>query len=229
MAIFVSWIFASCSDSNEKFYSDTATLYFNLSGSQVDSIVYSFAKTTAKMHIVEIPVEIAGYKTDYDRHYKVVVDESRTTAKKGLHYEALEEYYTLEAGRFKDSLPIVVYATDRLLDSVEVYLQVRIEPTDDFSHLTLDRQTARVKVSNMLQKPSIWNGVYGPKYFGPYSRVKHKLILEVCQVEDLPAWGAANRQLMMAMGWRMQTYFRENYPVYDENNQVIEYSWPISY
>lgn len=229
IAILAACFWGGCSDSNEKFFNDTASLYFDLTGSSVDSIVYSFAKTTATEHIVEIPVEIAGYQTDYDRKYKVVVDESRTTAKEGVHYKALDEYYVLPAASFTATLPVTIYATDRLLDTVQVYLQLKIEPTEDFGNVTLDRQQARIQVSNMLQKPSIWDQVYGPKYFGPYSRTKYKLILEVCQVDDLPQWGSANRQKMMAMGWLMQSYFKDHYPVYDENNQVIEYSWPISY
>lgn len=218
-----------CSQSDEQFYHDSATIYFDLSGASRDSIVYSFAKTTAKEHVVEIPLEIAGYSSDADRIFRVVVDAQSSTAKEELHYKPLDEHYVLPAGSFRTVLPVTVYSADPLLEEKAVDIRLKIVPTDDFQNEMADRQQARIRVSNMLEKPRLWDNVYGPKHFGPYSKVKYKLILEVCGIDEIPAWGSSNRQLLVGYGFLMQNYFLENYPVYDENGQVIEYNWNISY
>lgn len=223
-------VMAACESGQEKFFDDTASIYFNLSDTQKDSITWSFAKTVAQEHMVEIPLEIAGYSTDYDRKYKVEVDEGRTTAKAGLHYKALEEEYVFPKGSFKANFPLVVYCKDLLLDSVAVCVQINLIPSEDFGNITADRQTVKVCVSNFLQKPSMWDNVYGKKYFGPaYSRVKHKLILQVCKLDDLPAYNSSTRNLLVGYGMVMKNYFEENYPVYDENSQIIEPNWTITY
>ena len=79
----------------------------------------------------------------------------------------------------------------------------------------------------MLEKPGMWDLVYGKKYFGTWSKTKYKLILQVCGVEELPAYNGPNRYLLKGYGMKMQNYFKENYPVYDENGQVIESDWAI--
>ena len=227
----VLWIIlaAACDSTQEKFFDDTASIYFDLADSQKDSISWSFAKTTDEEHVVKIPLEIAGYAVAYDRKYKVKVDESRTTAKEGLHYKALEDEYVLPRDSFVSVLPVTVYCKDLLLDSVAVALQINLVPTEDFANETLDRQTVRICVSNFLQKPSLWDMIYGRKYFGPYSKVKHKLILQVCQLKDLPPYGSDTRNLLVGYGMVMKNYFEENYPVYDEKNQIIEPNWNITY
>lgn len=229
MALLLLFCLVACNETQEKFFDDTATLYFNLSEIQKDSIIWSFAKTIDQEHVVEIPLEIAGYKTDYDRYYKVRVNEELTTAKPGIHYKTLADNYVLPRESFTAVLPVTVYCKDLLLDSVAVGLQIDIVPSDDFANITLDRQTVRISVSNFLQKPSMWDNVYGRKYFGTYSKMKHKLILQVCHLEDLPPYGSATRNSLVGYGMVMKNYFEENYPVYDENNQIIEPNWNITY
>lgn len=229
MALLLLFGLISCEKSQEKFFDDTATIYFNLSGVQKDSIVWSFARTIAQEHVVEIPLEIAGYTTGYDRSFKVRVNEELTTAKAGIHYKPLADSYTLPRESFTAVLPVTVYCKDLLLDSVAVGLQIDIVPSDDFANATLDRQTVRISVSNFLQKPSMWDAVYGRKYFGTYSKVKHKLILQVCRLEELPPYGTATRNKLVGYGMVMKNYFEENYPVYDENHQIIEPNWSITY
>lgn len=216
-----------CSEAEDKMFDDTATIYFDLSGNELDSIVYSFAKTTDTMHVVEVPLEIAGYAADYDRHFEVVVDETVSTAEVGKHFKALETSYVLPKGEFTTKLPVTVYSMDKLLDSVVVDIVLKIVLNDDFPNQLFNRQQACIKVSNMLQKPAIWDLIYGRKYFGTYSKTKYKLILQVCGIDELPAYSGTNRYLLKGYGMKMQNYFRENYPVYDENRQIIDPNWNI--
>lgn len=217
----------ACSQENEKMFDDQPTIYFNLKGVETDSILYSFAKTTAKEHVVEVPIEIAGYSAGRDRRFKIVADEKRTTAKPEKHFKALEEYYVLPAGKFTTKVPVTFYCTDPLLDSVAVDLYLQILPTEDFGNGLADRQEARIQVSNLLLMPKIWNA-WWKRYFGPYSKTKHKLILEICKIDEIPDTNDGERFKWQGYGLTMLNYFKENYPVYDENGQIIE-GWTVTY
>ena len=219
---------SGCADQGEEMFDSTATtIYFDLSGAQADSIVYSFAKTVETSHVIEVPVEIAGYPADHDRYFRVVVDEALSTAKASIHYKALEDLYVLPKGTFTANVPVTVYSTDKLLDSVAVSIALQIVANDDFPNDFAKSQQALIKVSNMLEKPSMWDMVYGRKYFGTWSKTKYKLILQICGIEELPVYNGPNRYRLKGYGMKMQNYFREHYPVYDENEQVIEPDWTI--
>lgn len=227
LSVFLAVFGVACSTSDESMYEGSSSIYFDLSGNEIDSIVYSFAKTTDTSHIIEIPLEIAGYAVDYDREFLVVVDKDLSTAEEGKHFEALNSSYILPKDEFTTVLPLTVYSTDKLLDSVVVDVVLRLVPNDDFPNNFSDRQLARIRVSNMLSKPSMWDVVYGRKYFGTWSKTKYKLILQICEIDDLPPYNGPNRYLLKGYGMKMQNYFRENYPVYDENNQIIDPNWTI--
>ena len=229
--IIISFCFAllaACSD-NEKMYDGSTAIYFNLSGNEVDSIVWSFAKTTDTLHVIDIPLEITGYPADYDRYFQIVVDKDLSTAEEGKHFQTLDNSYLLPSDEFAVNLPLTVYSTDKLLDSVTVDIVLRVIPNSDFPNTFSDRQSARVRLSNMLTKPAMWDNVYGRKYFGTWSKTKYKLILQVCEIDELPVYNGPNRYLLKGYGMKMQNYFRENYPVYDENNQIIDPNWTITF
>lgn len=138
---------SGCANSREEMFDNTATtIYFDLSGAQTDSIVYSFAKTVENSHVIEVPVEIAGYPAGHDRYFRVEVDETLSTAKVGTHYEALEDLYVLSKGSFTTSVPVMVYCTDKLLDSVAVSIALQIVTNDDFPNGFAKRQQALIKV-----------------------------------------------------------------------------------
>ena len=80
-----------------------------------------------------------------------------------------------------------------------------------------------ILVSNMLGKPLYWEGTISWD-FGEYSRKKHELcILELGR--DFPAEASeysAESRMWDVYGAYMSNYFEENYPVYDENDRIIE-------
>lgn len=222
-------IVSSCNTEEEKFFNDQPTIYFKISETQRDSILLSFAKTTAKEMIYEIPVEIAGYAATNQRKFKVAVDEKITTATVGTHYKALEAEYTIEPNAFTGKIPVTFYCTDATLDEKFVHLALRIVPTDDFGCGMADRQLCKLSVSNILLKPGSWDGWWS-RYFGVYSKVKHKIILEQCNISEIPDSPEGNKRYRwQGYGNVVLNYCKENYPVYNENNQIIEPNWVVKY
>lgn len=225
--LFAIWA-SGCSSSQEKFFEDEPTVYFNISGAQKDSIMLSFAKTTAKEITYEVPIEIAGYPSGSERKFMVSVDKELSTAKEGEHYKKLEDYYTIGVNEFTGVVPVTFFCTDPLLDERAVDLVLNIVATSDFNNGLADRQTCRLKVSNILLMPGSW--AWWSKNFGVYSKVKHKIILEQCGISEIPDKPeGTKRYKWQGYGNVVLNYCKENYPIYDENNQIIEPNWVVKF
>ena len=109
------------------------------------------------------------------------------------------------------------------MEEKQVTIALALKPSDELYLGITDRRTCRLLVSNMLGKPLYWEGTISWD-FGEYSRKKHELcILELGR--DFPAEASeysAESRMWDVYGAYMSNYFEENYPVYDENDRIIE-------
>ena len=166
---------------------------------------------------------LEGNTAPRDREVRVVVDEAKTDAEAGLHYEALDDVYYLPADSVYLKLPITVYNKDNTLENRRVTLALQLEPTADLELGITERTSVRVLISNILTKPSYWDSVI-KYYFGEYSRTKHELCIEQLG-QDFPETSSefyGSLTYWQVSGQYMSNYFEENYPVRDENGKIIE-------
>jgi hypothetical protein len=236
LALVAAIMASGCDNDNYKYYSrGKSTLHFNFPEQQRDSIVLSFVTYTDGQGIeVMLPLELAGYASASDRHYRLRVVADSTTALEGTHYDALSGDFTFRANRYHDSARIVFHNTDDLLTRVSRRLYIEIVPTDDFDAGIWYRQKADIRFANIVRKPLIWDD--GPNnshslffYFGDYSRVKHVVILQQTGATELPdRWpeddNEASQKLIATLrqySLAVNKYFAENV-VFDENGDKIE-------
>ena len=170
-----------------------------------------------------VRVNLAGEATPEGRPVIVVVDEEKTTAEAGLHYEALKVEYVLPGDSVYVNIPVIIYNKDKALENKQVVIGLALKPSEALELGITERLSCRLLVSNMLGKPTYWESTI--KYdFGVYSRRKH----ELCIIElkrDFPVEGSEysdQRSMWQVYGAYMSDYFERNYPVKDENNAVIE-------
>jgi hypothetical protein len=166
---------------------------------------------------------LAGEVAAEGRPVIVVVDEERTTAKVGLHYEALQPEYELPRDSVCVNIPVIIYNKDEALENKQVVIALALKPSEALDLGITERLSCRLLVSNMLGKPIYWEQTI--KYdFGDYSRRKH----ELCMIElkrDFPVEASEysnERTMWEVYGAYMSNYFEENYPIRDENNAIIE-------
>lgn len=226
-AIWILLLAIACDDNQEKFYSGEPSLYLDLTNTQLDSIVSSFMNVSEDRIVIELPVVLSGYAVDKDRSFRLKVDTEKSTAIVGKHYQALEEQYTIEKGKYSVNVPVTLLY-DRELDSVTVRLLLRLETTDEFSAGVPYRQQVMIVSSNLLPaiNPVNWNGFYS-YYFGEYSKVKHRYILSVLKLndtmhfEDVMEWYKVPSYLKSAYSIEMNNFFANN-NIPDENGNRIE-------
>ena len=221
--------FGSCKDNADYPFTGKDAVYFQLQTESyywtktLDSIVYSFAGKGVDQDTLWVRVNLAGEVAAEGRPVMVVVDEERTTAKVGLHYEALQPEYELPRDSVCVNIPVIIYNKDEALENKQVVIALALKPSEALDLGITERLSCRLLVSNMLGKPIYWEQTI--KYdFGDYSRRKH----ELCMIElkrDFPVEASEysnERTMWEVYGAYMSNYFEENYPIRDENNAIIE-------
>jgi Domain of unknown function (DUF4843) len=224
LIVIASLALFSCSQNERMLYEEKPAVYFADMSNEADSVVFTFTTTAEDEATVNLKVTLLGALYE-DRMYSVVVNPG-STAKEGVHYEALQEEYTYTAGKTSVNLPIrVMYNSD--LDNNIVVLSVSLVANDQMDVGYPDKLTARIMLTNQLVKPSYWDSLLS-FYFGEYSKVKHQILTDIMG-HDFPATKAETEYYgdeysiygyWMHAGREAAEYFAKH-TVYDENGNVI--------
>lgn len=220
-------LFFSCKENDMADFTGKDCIYFQLSSSWAqtkDSLSYTFAGSEASEATINLRVDLMGQTSDRDRKVKLKVVADQTTATEGTHYKALEDSYILKAGENQMNIPITLYNTDKALEEKSVKLTVDLQPSEDLDLGINGRTRAVIIFSNIMSKPSYWEEAHCDWYFGTYSKVKHECLIRELGM-DFPATEdeyTANIDYWQQAGIYMSQYFKDNYPVYDENGKAIE-------
>ena len=75
---------------------------------------------------------MTGRVKDYDRKFRIVVDQDSTTAVKGENYLEFDEWQTIKGGWSYADVPVTVKNSEAL-DEVERNLVLRLLPSEDFT------------------------------------------------------------------------------------------------
>lgn len=147
-------------------------MYFDINPD--DSVVYTFAyKPDLGRDTVFLPVKLAGLKADSIRKFGVIVVDSNTTAKAGIHYEAFKTWYELPADSGVFKLPVILFNTDPSLQTQSVKLTLKLKPGAGLDTNLNKLIKTKVILSGKLEQPDWWN----TWPLGAYSRTKHELFM----------------------------------------------------
>ncbi|UMB55449.1 DUF4843 domain-containing protein [Lutibacter sp. A64] len=138
--------FVSCEENEiEAFKALPAVNFVN------SSLDYSFVQNTDSEYIAEIPVQIIGTATDYDRYFNVeVLNDSITSADTSL-YEIVEG--KVPANAFEGSLFLKVKNAAKL-DTTSVSVHLEIADSEDFVKGNVETKNHTFKWSNTIIMPA---------------------------------------------------------------------------
>lgn len=121
--IVLSFFVSSCEEEDIKGFEADAAVNFSQK-----TQTFSFLGTDGDSKIIEIPVQIIGNATDYDRTFNVEVIADSSNAEPGS-YEILGG--TVKAGEFEGNLLVEVYNSPELADT-EASIFMALDDSDDF-------------------------------------------------------------------------------------------------
>ena len=216
---------------------DMIYVYKDQFNTKKDSTTYSFAIRSNALMVdtVKIPVRIMGEAKNIAREVKFRAVADSSNAVQDQHYTFLP--YTIPAGAFTADLPLVVKRTADM-KTKEMRLLLEIIETKDFKpgvpNSTGGGSTAGgsirylVKINDFLTKPSNWDGTL-VFYFGTYSAVKYKMVIDLLGRAEFPTSGTD------AVGYTQFLYYKQlcknalaayeaaNGPLFDENGIRITF------
>lgn len=187
----------SCTEAEEKMYDGPDAIYFKSLNAitdttlsvRDDTVYYTFAFYQGQSdRTIFLPVEILGFASNNDRHYKIQVTEYNDT-RAGVHYDALDEVQLFHKGKTVDSLKVVFHNVD--MDTIACKIGITIHTGGDFVEGTQDSLFVAVQVSNILEEPVWWE--HWESCFGPYHRIKYE--------EWIKIWGTQDLDTSFAIQW----------------------------
>lgn len=178
----VTCLVCACTKDKLNTYQADRYIYFNSSWIE-DSTIVSFFYYPEK-DIIRVPLYLsfAGNEITEDISYRLVVDETLTTAQPG-NYD-MEENFLWKAGLFQDTAYVTLLKSD-VLDDKEVRLVLRLEENENFQLGPKDRLEYRIIFSSIVSQPEWWNTNVVNHYLGSYSKAKFQEFIKATGVGDL--------------------------------------------
>lgn len=233
-----AWLVYACKKSDLTSYTqpDMIYVYKDFYNTNKDSATYSFAIKPNGLitDTVKVPLRIMGNARDKDRTVNIRIVPDTTTAT-GQHYVILQTI--VKAGAFTTYIPVLVKRTADL-KTKEVRILLEIAPSDDFLPgipNTIATTSGAggatqflVKINDFLTKPSNWESVLSI-YFGTYSQVKYKFIIDVTGRTEFPISGQEMVSPSQFLFYRklcreaLDTYNASNGPLKDESGIIVTF------
>ncbi|HEY8894814.1 MAG TPA: DUF4843 domain-containing protein [Niastella sp.] len=192
------WLVSACKKSELTGYTqpDMIYVYKDFYNTNKDSTTYSFAikANSLQTDTVKVPLRIMGNARDKDRTVAIQIVADSTTAT-SVQFTIMP--VIVKAGSFTTDIPVLVNRTPEL-KTKEVRILLAIVASADFlpgvpnTTATTNRAGGGtqylVKINDFLTKPSNWESVLST-YFGAYSQVKYKFIIDVTGRTEFPITG----------------------------------------
>ena len=212
----IGMVQVACDQDIDGFDNSTNYIYFDLpfqldqygrkTTERVDSLVYSFAMDDPSVtsYTFKIPVNSVGLNTETDRHYKVVVNEKKTTAT-GTDWDmSVIEKAVIQSGTLRDTLEVKVNRTP-ILKKESRTITLYIENNENFQVGASELLVAKLVFSDILQAPSWWSS--WERYFGVFVREKYAKWQEIYFYgadPNVEKWGPNTGKLLY---WDQMPYY----------------------
>ena len=196
-------VFSACEEQDiPLFTTDDTGIYFQRVSSYrgtteyyADTISYSFVSSSAMLQdtVLQATVRTMGKVADYDRPFKVVVNQEGTTAVEGVHYELDLDSIIMPAGTSTAFVRVRFFRTKDMMEKA-VRLALQLEDNEYFKCYLSEYKNTNVyevegkiisgnlfafSLSEMYTEPSYWS-MFGGNFFGGWTAKKYIVVNSVC-------------------------------------------------
>ncbi len=221
-----------------------------ISETYTDSTAVSFASVRAD--IMEqndaITVRLMGDTVGYDREFILKVDESKSTAVRGTHFDFDVKDCVIKAGQASAKVPVKFYRHNDLVTKTLVVV-FKLEANNNFT-LELEQfrnsslwnsisgkmlcgSVYKYSMSEKYSEPSYW-GSFGEDYWGKWSATKEKMVNAIMGWSHSDWSNAGFSGAKIALGKfayaarklhdQLQEAADKGTPVYDEDGEYMQLS-----
>ncbi|MEG2226939.1 MAG: DUF4843 domain-containing protein [Odoribacter sp.] len=244
------------------FTSDDAGIYFQRQASYTmgttnvnytDSAVYSFASSSSKVTktTTSVPVFIMGNVKNYNRTFKVKIDEEKTTAVRGVHFDVNLDTLYIPAGKNTFNIPLTLYRHPDLLKN-SYRIELLLVENEEFKLLIPNYKNNnqwnntgfllsgirwKIIFSEKYTTPSYWRN-FGDDFYGQWTTPKYLLLNNLMNwtVVDWNNAGMSGAKISYGrMGFSARVLQKElqqradaGKPEYDEDGKYMQLPSPYN-
>lgn len=223
-------------DKTEVFDSKPGISFYYIVALGADSTNFSFANQIQQdsKDTIFIGMRVMGTAVDYPREIEVKALPA-TTAKEGTNF--ILPKIVLPAGSLTTEYPIILINSEDLKTNT-YHLEVAVAENKDFIQgvvgqanvTTRNIPVYKINFNNQLIQPDYWR--YIANYFGDYSNVKYRFMIDVLGFSDFKPDGIGGNvtyseflNYNVQMKNALHDYNEANGPMLDENG--LEISFPL--
>jgi hypothetical protein len=236
--MFLVWLVSACKKSELTSYTqpDMIYVYKDFYNNNRDSATYSFAIKANNLltDTVKVPLRIMGNARDKDRTVTIqtIADSTTATSRQFTILPAI-----VKAGSFTTDIAVLVNRTPEM-KTKEVRIQLAIVASADFlpgvpnTTATTNRAGGAtqylVKINDFLTKPSNWESMLSA-YFGAYSQVKYKFMIDITGRTEFPVTGQDQVSPSQFLFYKklcheaLETYNTSHTPLIDEYGMLVTF------
>ncbi len=194
LAIGLMIVVNSCQQDKYFLYNDVARLQFGPDITRIYQSSFNMADTTKPATFFYYPASVIRDTVKFDVYAiggtstkdRIITLEQEqvpgaTNAVAGTHYKAfndpsLASVYKIRAGQVHEFLPVIILR-DPSLKTTTVTLKFKVVANSDFQTGEPTNLWRKVVFTDRLSQPARWDAT-GTSYFGKYSTVKHKFMID---------------------------------------------------
>lgn len=179
---FISLILiAGCATDEIDKYNYTNYIYFEHQSK--DTLEYSFSFHPGKdQDTIPVVVKLIGDVSVNNRSILLTVDPAKSTALPTDY--SLPENIVLPAGKVKDTIPLILYKSERLKVS-KYTIRIEIKDGEELKCGPLANSYIDIRFSDMLSRPAWWDNSIVSNFLGTYSDTKYRLFIEATGISDM--------------------------------------------
>lgn len=236
--IIVVGLFTSCTKQGLMTYNTDNSIYFDNYTTvtpriplDTTAVSFAYAGGTNKDSTIKIYISATGVPTTKDRPYKLLVDESLSTAKAGVHFVTPAPLQSIKAGSLFDTVLLKLLRTADMVDN-NYKIVLRLEPNENFNTAIKFRIGSANKpvsaiqyaihVNDLLRKPGRWLD----SYLGTFTRKKLFLLCELLNTTTAYLDTQAPVSDVVFYGRFMQRYLNQmaanGTPVYEADGSLMK-------
>lgn len=204
-------LFSACSEEKfTTFNGEVSGIYMQRNGSYevdsdfggqlnqtyVDSIAYTFASASSTVTevTVRVPVKTMGNTADYDRPFTLIINDERTTAQRGVHFDFDESACVIKANTAETEVPVTLYRHQDLMTAY-YYIVFELQSNEYFT-------TELNEYSNSSNWQSVNDTLCGTQFKIVFSEIYTRPSYWDFAEETLGLWSATKEQRINSlMGW----------------------------
>ncbi len=223
-------------------YTEQPRIYFNLlrtelydthPGSTAKNILIDFAPKKSEVTNDEMlfRVQVSGPVSTEDRSFTLARVTAGHNGEEGVDYMIENEKLFIPAGKFDTVVRVIVFRNDAMKSTNRTFAfqleeneHFTLGPTADTTTNAYKRITdVKVTAKDIVVKPVNWDN-FLQQYFGTYSQVKHRFVVDVLGRADFPSTTTntvMNRHKTSLINALNMYNANHPEPLTDENNNPV--------